>query len=706
MKNVSLLYIPLLLIGLNLIQLQAQNLPSFEKWLDDENFVINKASDGGTVKVNLKTKAESAYESAKTIDDFLPEGTNVNWFNRFYSNDRNKMVYLENQDLFYLKNDGSLPRQLTANTAEEKTPTFSPNDRRLAYTRENDLYVLDLETGLERRLTSDGSDLILNGYASWVYYEEILGRRSRYNAFYWSPDSKQIAFLRFDDAEVPYFPIFHHEGEDMSHGFLEDTRYPKAGDPLPDVTLGVANVETGKITWIEQNEALDYTAWIYWSPDTEKLLFQQMNRDQDLLHIYTADPATGKSTKIYEESQTTWVEFFNDLHFLPEDQGMIIRSNRDGWFNLYHYNWEGKLINQVTKNDWRVNALLHVDTKNNLVYYRGTGNNGTESHLFKVGLDGKNQQQLTKGEGTHSINLSPNGSYFVDRFSSYLHPGKLGIYNSKGKEVLPLGEQKEDKNVEKGIKVEFFTVLSTDGFNLPAYWVLPPDFDENKKYPVVFSIYGGPDAGSVFNRYRNYSNNEMVNNGVILFAVDHRASGKFGKKGLDYMHRSLGKWEMHDYIETVKWLREKPFVDGNRMGIQGSSYGGYMAALALTYASDYFTHGISRAPVTDWRLYDNVYTERYMDTPQDNPDGYDFGSAMTHADKLKGKLLIIHGTIDDNVHMQNTMQLISKLQDEGKDFEMMVYPGGRHGWGGAKGRHSRNLGSKFWKKNFFETVTP
>ena len=193
----------------------------------------------------------------------------------------------------------------------------------------------------------------------------------------------------------------------------------------------------------------------------------------------------------------------------------------------------------------------------------------------------------------------------------------------------------------------------------------------------------------------------MVKSGIIIFAVDHRASGKFGKKGLDYMHRSLGKWEMHDYIEAVKWLREKPFIDASRVGIQGGSYGGYMTALALTYAADYFTHGVSRAPVTDWRLYDNVYTERYMDTPEDNPEGYDFGSVMTHADSLKGKLLLIHGTIDDNVHMQNTIQLISKLQDLGKDFEMMVYPGGRHGWGGAKGRHSRDLGMKFWKKNFF-----
>ena len=536
--------------------------------------------------------------------------------------------------------------------------------------------------------------------------KKYLGRSTRFNAFYWAPDSKKIAFLRFDDAEVPYFPIYHHEGEDMTHGYLEDTRYPKSGDPLPGVTLGIVDIETGKITWVEENEALDYTAWVYWSPDSQKLLFQQMNRDQNELHLYVADSATGKSTKIYEEAQPTWVEFFNDLHFLPDDMGMVIRSNKSGWFNLYHYDWAGKLVNQITNNNWRVTSLEYVNVDKKLVFFRGTGENGTESHLFRVGLDGKGQKQLTTEPGTHRVQLSPSGSYFVDRFSSFVHPGKMTIYNSAGKEMLSLGEIKEDANAEEGIKVEFFTVPSTDGFNLPAYWVLPPGFDENKKYPVVFSIYGGPDAGTVYNRYRNYTNSQLVNNGVIIFAVDHRASGKFGKKGLDYMHRSLGKWEMHDYIETVKWLREKPFVDASHMGIQGGSYGGYMAALALTYAGDYFTHGISRAPVTDWRLYDNIYTERYMDTPQDNPDGYDFGSVMTHAEKLKGQLLIIHGTIDDNVHMQNTMQLISKLQDEGKDFEMMVYPGGRHGWGGAKGRHSRDLGYKFWQKNGFGAARP
>ena len=235
---------------------------------------------------------------------------------------------------------------------------------------------------------------------------------------------------------------------------------------------------------------------------------------------------------------------------------------------------------------------------------------------------------------------------------------------------------------------------------MPAYWVLPPGFDPSKPYPLIFDIYGGPDAGRISNSYRSYANDKLLNAGVILFSVDHRASGKFGKKGLDYMHRSLGKWEMHDYIETVKWLRTKSFIDPARIGIRGGSYGGYMTAMALTYAADYFTHGVSSAPVIDWRLYDNVYTERYMDTPKDNTEGYKDGSAVTYADRLKGKLLLIHGEIDDNVHLQNTMQLASKLQDLGKPFELMIYPGNRHGIGGAKRNHSVQLAEEFWFRHF------
>jgi len=253
----------------------------------------------------------------------------------------------------------------------------------------------------------------------------------------------------------------------------------------------------------------------------------------------------------------------------------------------------------------------------------------------------------------------------------------------------------------KNARFELVRIPATDGFMLPAVITYPLNFDENKKYPVVFTIYGGPDAGNVRNSYMGNRTGWYAENNIITISVDHRASGHFGKKGLDYMHRSLGKWEMLDYIEAVKWLREKPFVDPERMGITGSSYGGYTTAMALTYGADYWTHGVASSSVTDWRLYDNVYTERFMDRPQDNPDGYTSGSVLTYTGNFRGKLLVIHGMEDDNVHMQNSVYLISKLQEEGKMFDMMIYPGGRHGWGGAKSVHNRTNINNCWLKWFF-----
>lgn len=687
---------------LSVFFLNAQQNVEFKGWADDDHYLIMK-SDGEeseTVKVHVSGK-ESAYEAEEDITDNLPDGVRVGRRNTTFSKGRKSFVINRDNDLFYYESGMSALRQLTANSQKENNPTFSPDGQSIAFTRDRNLYVLNIKTGLEKQLTTDGSELIYNGWASWVYYEEILGRSSRYRAFYWSPDSKRLAYLRFDDSPVPEFPIYHHIGGDGVHGDLEVTRYPKSGDPNPLVKLGVVEIDNGITTWVDTDENLEYTAWIFWTPDASELIFQQLNRNQDLLKMYAADLQTGERRLVYSESNETWVEFFEEIHFLENSNSFILRSNKNGWYNLYHYGLDGKLINQITNNSWRLTSITKIDEENERIFFKGTGEDPTASHFYVINLNGKKQTQLTQGSGSHSISLSPNGNYFVDTYSSYETPAKTDLYDSKGKQLRTIKENTTNPNADAGLTVEGFTIPSTDGFDLPAYWVLPPNFDKTKKYPIIFSIYGGPNAGTVSNRFRNFSWNPLYEKGVIRITVDHRASGKFGKKGMDYMHRSLGKWEMHDYIEAVKWLKQQPFIDSTRVGIQGSSYGGYMAALALTYASDYFTHGVASASVTDWRLYDNIYTERYMDEPKDNPDGYDFGSVMTHADKLKGELLIIHGTIDDNVHMQNTIQLISELQDKGKDFEMMLYPGGRHGWGGAKGMHSFNLGQKFWEKHFF-----
>jgi dipeptidyl-peptidase-4 len=345
-----------------------------------------------------------------------------------------------------------------------------------------------------------------------------------------------------------------------------------------------------------------------------------------------------------------------------------------------------------------------VDEDLKMVYFSATGSETTDSHAFRLGLDGKNLLQITKGEGTHSINISPKGSYFTDTWNSITSAGSIVACNKSGKVLREI--YKFDQPVydpAKSSKSEFVKIITSDGlFNMPAIITYPLKFDPSKKYPVVFTIYGGPDSKNVNNRWQGSNPSWYSQNGIISFTVDHRGSGHFGKKGLDYLYRCLGKWEILDYEDAVNWLRAKPYIDSTKMGITGSSYGGYMTCLALTKGADYWTHGFAGSSVTDYRLYDDIYTERYMDTPQDNPEGYKDGSALTFVKNYKGKLYMTHGDIDDNVHMQNSIYLISRLEDEGKTFEFMLYPGGRHGWGGAKAIHSGNEAKNFWLRNFFK----
>jgi dipeptidyl-peptidase-4 len=414
-----------------------------------------------------------------------------------------------------------------------------------------------------------------------------------------------------------------------------------------------------------------------------------------------ADVSTGDFEEIYAEQNNTWVDFFNDIYVFKNGSGILLRSCKSGWYNLYYYDWTGKLIAQLTDLDWRVTGIERVDEKAGLVYFTGTGPESTDRHLFKARLDGSDLVQLTSGPGTHNPNISPSGKYIIDTWSNITTPQTITLNDKNGSRVKDIEiPDAEELNASAEVRTELVRIPSSDGFLLPAIIRYPLNFDESRRYPVVFTIYGGPDSGGVRNRFSGRPG-WFAENNIITISVDHRASGHFGKKGLDYMYRNLGKWEMHDYIEAVKWLREKPFVDSERMGITGGSYGGYTTAMALTYGADYWTHGIANYSVTDWRLYDNVYTERFMDTPQDNPEGYKAGSVLTYADNLKGKLYIVHGMADDNVHMQNSIYLISKLQDLNKEFDFMIYAGGRHGWGGPKAVHHRDAQNRHWLKWFF-----
>ena len=407
--------------------------------------------------------------------------------------------------------------------------------------------------------------------------------------------------------------------------------------------------------------------------------------------------------QIYSENQKAWLDFYKDIYIMKNGTGFIVNSVRNGWENLYYYSWDNRLIAQLTNLNCRVTSLDRVDEVQKVAYFTATGSESTDSHCFRVGLDGKNLFQITNGNGTHDVTISPKGTWFTDSWNSITSAGSILLIDRKGKQVREIHKFEQPAfDPAKHSKAEMVKITTSDGlFNMPAIITFPLNFDESKKYPVIFRIYGGPDSKNVNNRWQGSNPSWDSQNGIITFTVDHRGSGQFGKRGLDYLHRNLGKWEILDYADAVKWLLAKPYVDSTRIGITGSSYGGYMTCLALTKGADFWTHGFAGSSVTDWRLYDNVYTERYMDTPQDNPEGYKDGSAVNWAKNYRGKLFMTHGDLDDNVHMQNSIYLISRLQDEGKSFQFMVYPNGRHGWGGAKATHSRNEANKFWLKSFF-----
>lgn len=693
----------------------AKQLAAQQKQVTTEQYIQNKVPDiirPLPVIVSWNTDNELVLSGRVHVDSSITKYVYDLKHNTEQKQDTNivnptKKLLIKNDEVFFI--NGKEDIQLTNAPGKEQNPTFSPDSSMIAFTRNNNLYVLTIAGKKETQLTNDGNDSLMNGYSSWVYNEEILGRPSQYRAFWWSPDNRHIAFFRTDDSPVPVFTITDGTGQ---HGLVEKIRYPKVGDANPKIKIGIADISNAKTTWADFNENDDqYFGMPYWSADGKTLLAQWINRDQNHLKIYAVDPLTGMKKDFYDEAQKTWIDLddLSRVNVLDNGKGYIIISNKTGWQHLYYYDKTGKLINPITTGNFTVTAIDYIDEKNKIVYFTARRENSARTDLYSIKFDGKNLKRLTSGDYNNTIEMSPSGNYFISTYSNSATPPKMALFTNTGKLVKVLGDAKgKDFDNYNLAKTSIIRVKSDDGlFDLPSQITWPANFDSSKRYPVLISIYGGPDAGTVMDKW-NYSANQQIlaNEGLLQIAMDHRASGHFGKAGVNYMFHNLGYWEMKDYSTIVKYLINKGWADSTKICITGFSYGGYMTCYALTYGADVFTHGMAGGSVTDWTLYDSHYTEKFMGTPANNPEGYKTSSVLNYVDRYKGKLQLVHGVIDDNVHMQNSLQLISKLEDQKKDFEFMIYPGGRHGWRDNKWLHYQNMKTRFIYKYLLEKPVP
>jgi len=596
------------------------------------------------------------------------------------NNDETALLINWNNDLFYYELSSNKVLRVTNNPEEEVGETFSPNDRMLGFVRNNNLYVYDIASQRERRLTTDGGPKILNGRLDWVYQEELYGR-GNFEAYWWSPDSSKIAYLRLDENPVPEFTVVDHI---PYHQTLEVTPYPKAGDPNPGVQLGTVNAAGGATQWVDTYKYQPGNLLIVrvsWTPDSRKVVYQAQNREQTFLDLNFAGSDDGKSVTVVHETSKAWVEVIDNPTWL-KDGSFLWQSGRNGWPHLYHYAQDGKLLHQVTDGKWEVRSVDGVDEDKGLVYFTGTEHSHIANQGYRVKLDGSGLTRLTTAEGSHKVTLSIAGNLFIDSWSDVNTPTQTRLYDTDGKLVRVIAENKVEalKEYKLGAS-ELLQVKTRDGFPMEAMMIKPPDFDATRKYPVLEFTYSGPHSPQVKNGWGGsvYMWHQlMAQKGYIIWILDNRTASGKGTESEWPVYKNFGELELRDLEDGIAWLKSQPYVDGDRIGIWGWSYGGFMTSYALTHSQS-FKMGIAGGTVSDWRNYDSIYTERYMQMPQSNPEGYKKGSPVNNARDLHGKLLLIHGATDDNVHVQNTIQFLYELQKAGKQVQLMLYPKSRHG---------------------------
>ena len=661
---------------------------------------VNWMKDGGFYSALESNKVKkydvTTGEEVAVLVDGDELGLSIDAY--FFSGDETRVLLLTDRKSIYRRSFTGFyyaydleNNKLLGKVSEERASyaTFSPVDNQVAFVQNNNLFVTDLK-GKTMSITTDGEyNKIINGSTDWVYEEELYLTK----AFEWSPDGQHIAYYRFDESNVPEYNMQKWVDGSL---YPQDYRYkyPKAGEANSKIEIWIHHLADGSRSKVDIGDEEDiYIPRIRWTKDATQLSIQRLNRWQNELDLLHAEASTGKSTIILSEKSDTYIDFtFTDnLTYLENGKEFLMSSERDGFKHFYLYDLKGNLINQITKGSWEAETMVGLDQKKRLLYYRSTKDSPQERHLYRVKLDGRGETKLSSLSGMHTLNMSPDTKYFMDYVSSSSKALSVSLYaTNKNKLVKSLASNDNLENTAKDYGFsdkEFFTFDLPDGTSLDGYFLKPLDFNESNEYPVLLYQYSGPGSQNVQNNWRtNVWHQMLIQRGYIVAVIDPRGTGGKGERFKKMTYQELGKLESEDHIEAAKYLGSLSFVDKARIGIWGWSYGGYISSLTLFKGADYFKTAIAVAPVTSWRFYDTIYTERYLRRPQDNPGGYDDNSPLSHTKKLKGNFLLIHGTGDDNVHFANAVALQEQLIKDGKQFDSFYYPDLAHGLRGDGAR--------------------
>jgi len=586
---------------------------------------------------------------------------------------------------FYVYSLADRSLQLAARGA--RTGELSPDGAMLGYERDGDMYVYDLARSQERRLTSDATESVYNGHFDWVYEEEF-GMAQAWN---WSPDSRYVAYWQLDEHAEPVIQISDFSG---THPAWDRIRIPQPGDSNATAKIGVSDVRTGQKLWLDPGETGEfYIPRIYWTSRADTLAMITLNRLQNTMKLYFFDVRTGGKRLVMTESNSAWIDVYDfyggvqDLISFPDGATQFFWiSDRDGWQHIYRYDYSGRLLGQVTRGSWSVTRIEGIDARAQTIYYSSTQVSPLQRQLYSVKFDGTAPRRITQTQGTHTINMSPDAKFFIDSWSSTRQPRQVEMWTTTATGGQMLRKMEDNAAVTQWLAThaysptELASFPTSDGQRLDFSMIRPPDFDSTRRYPVVFTIYGGPGSQAVYDRFGSSGYQQwLAQEGFILVDVNNRPSNNYGSAFMKGAYRHLGTWEAHDFAETARYLQHMPWVDSAHVGIMGTSYGGYTTLYTMATYPDIFSVGVANSAVTDHRLYDTIYTERYMGLLPDNAAGYDSASVLLRAGRIRGHLLVIHSMMDDNVHPQHTMQFLTALANAGVDADLRIYPPGRHG---------------------------